>query len=63
MESHELAQKLRHENGIEEVWDAREWLLLDNNGVPMIEMWYKTKENSESITELYQYSDGSWNKI
>ena len=60
MEAWELAHKIRKEEGIDEVWNAGEFLILDEKGTPILETWYQLEKGSERITKVYTYVDGAW---
>ena len=57
MEVHELAMKLV---GLEEVWDTKSGLYLDENNIPIIHYSYQTKRHSAWISHAWRYVDNKW---
>jgi len=61
MEPWELGRKLRKKfEGIESVWNAREFLVLDEEGRPMLESRHILKQGEDWIERIYVYENGEW---
>lgn len=48
---------------IKSVWDGNASLSLSESGVPILEGWYKERENSEKRNIEYMYIDNEWKLI
>jgi len=60
MEAWELAHRIRKENGINSVWDCKEYLTLGESGTPALVMYYQLSMEDDWIKEVYAYQGGSW---
>ena len=63
MEAWELGGKLRKKLGIDSVWDSKEFLCLNENGKPTLEMWYKAGREEVFKYLYFEYVNDEWIEI